>query len=126
MTQPSVLMYNFDMDERTRKIRRYLNRTKVRVRMVEAPDYSQPLGVLFELPGYVRVPMFHLSGTFKEEMLVMQGFSQEQLDGLLNLFKEEDIAPVELKAVLTVVNEHWTSIQLHEELMKERAMMEKK
>lgn len=46
-TQPAALLYNFNDPERLRQIRRYLNRQKVKTRIITAPEFLHPLGYLF-------------------------------------------------------------------------------
>ena len=46
-TQPTALLYNFKDPERLRHIRRYLNRQKVKTRIVTAPEFLHPLGYRF-------------------------------------------------------------------------------
>ena len=70
---PLILVYNFKPDERTRLIRRYLNKEKISFRMVEVPEFWQPLGYLAGLSGFQKDTSFHLGGNFFEEMLVMCG-----------------------------------------------------
>ena len=112
-TQSSVLLYNFNDPDRLRMIRRYLNRQKVKVRIVTTPEF-QPCA------------QFNLGKNFSEEMMVLNNFSSEQMDAFLAFFREEAIPSVSLKAMLTPVTQHWSSIQLHDELTKEHTMMHKK
>ena len=125
-TQSSVLLYNFNDPDRLRMIRRYLNRQKVKVRIVTTPEFLHPLGYLFELPGFQPCAQFNLGKNFSEEMMVLNNFSSEQMDAFLAFFREEAIPSVSLKAMLTPVTQHWSSIQLHDELTKEHTMMHKK
>ena len=118
-----VLMYNFSEDERTRQISRYLNIAGISYKTVPVTDYLHPLGYLFGLPGFSPSPQFNLSGNFSEEMLVMHNFSQEQQTDFLSFFHREGLTPVALKAVLTPVTQHWSSLRLHDELSKEHALM---
>ena len=106
-TQPEALLYNFNDPERLRQIRRYLNRQKVKTRIVTAPEFLHPLGYLFE-------------------MIVLKDFSSAQMDGFLAFFRENQLPPVALKAMLTPVTQHWSSIQLHDELSREHTLMHKK
>ena len=46
-TQPEALLYNFNDPERLRQIRRYLNRQKVKTRIVTAPEFLHLLGFFF-------------------------------------------------------------------------------
>lgn len=122
-TDAKILMYNFKENERTRHITRYLNISRISYKTVSVTDYLHPLGYLFGLPGFSPSPQFNLGGNFSDEMLVMYNFSQEQRTDFLNFFHREGLAPVDLKAVLTPVTQHWSSLKLHEELAKEHAMM---
>ena len=125
MSQTQVLLYNFTDSERLRRIRRYLNKEKIPVRLVQAPEFLETLGYLFEIPGFSRTPSFNLGGNFHEEMMVMKDFSDGQMDAFLAFFRENSLPPVDLKAVLTPVTMHWTSLQLYEELSKEHASLKK-
>lgn len=124
-TQPEALLYNFNDPERLRLIRRYLNKQKVKTRIVTAPEFLHPLGYLFELPGFQPSSQFNLGANFSDEMLVLKDFSSEQMDAFLAFFHEEQIPSVALKAMLTPVTQHWSSVQLHDELAKEHKMMHK-
>ena len=114
MNQPKVLLYNFTDQDRLRLIRRYLNKHQVQVRLVQVSEFLDPLGYLFEIPGFSRNPSFNLSGNFSDEMMVMEGFSQQQLQEFLSFFHENDLTPVALKSILTPVNVHWSSLKLYE------------
>ena len=121
--QPETLLYNFNDPERLRQIRRYLNRQKVKTRIVTAPEFLHPLGYLFEIPGFHPSSQFNLGSNFSDEMIVLKDFSSEQLDEFLAFFKENGLLPVNLKAMLTPVTVHWDSLKLHDELMKEHTEM---
>lgn len=114
-----ILCYHLPWDERTRKLRRYLNKAHIQIRMVEPAEFLHPLGFLFDIPGFGPCSQFNLGQNFPEEMLVMKDFSNEQLDAFLTFFQKEKLAPMTLKALLTPVNQHWNSLQLYEELKKE-------
>ena len=122
-TQPEALLYNFNDPERLRQIRHYLNRQKVKTRIVTAPEFLHPLGYLFEIPGFHPSSQFNLGSNFSDEMIVLKDFSSEQLDEFLAFFKENGLLPVNLKAMLTPVTVHWDSLKLHDELMKEHTEM---
>ena len=118
MSQTQILLYNFKDEDRLHQIRRYLNRHRISVRMVQQPEYLESLGFLFEIPGFSKNPVFNLGKNFQEEMMVLKDFSSEQLDEFLAFFKENGLLPVNLKAMLTPVTVHWDSLKLHDELMK--------
>ena len=119
MSDTQILLYNFEDPERLRSIRRYLLSQKITFQIVQPPEYWEPLGYLFHLPGFTRNSTFHLGGNFHDEMMVLHHFSQEQLDSFLAFFRNSHLKPVALKAVLTPVTQHWNSIKLYEELSKE-------
>ena len=58
--------------------------------------------------------------------MVLNNFSSEQMDDFLAFFRENQIPSVALKAMLTPVTQHWSSIQLHNELSMEHTLMHKK
>ena len=94
--------------------------------MVQQPEYLESLGFLFEIPGFSKNPVFNLGKNFQEEMMVLKDFSSAQMDSFLAFFRENQIPPVALKAMLTPVTQHWSSIQLHDELSREHTLMHKK
>ena len=126
MSQTQILLYNFKDEDRLRQIRRYLNRHRISVRMVQQPEYLESLGLLFEIPGFSKNPVFNLGKNFQEEMMVLKDFSSAQMDGFLAFFRENQIPSVALKAMLTPVTQHWSSVQLHNELSREHTLMHKK
>lgn len=125
MADAQILLYNFNDQERLRMVRRYLNREKISVRIVQAPEYLESLGYLFDIPGFAKNSAFNLGKNFQEEMMVMNNFSEKQMDNFLAFFRENNLPSVCLKAVLTPVTQYWNSLQLYEELSKEHAAMRK-
>ena len=125
-TDAQILLYNFKENERTKQITRYLNIAGISCKTVPVTDYLHPLGYLFGLPGFQPSPQFNLGGNFADEMLIMHNFSQDQQTAFLNFFHTSHLTPVDLKAVLTPVTQHWSSLKLHDELAKEHALMHRK
>lgn len=121
-----ILLYNFVENERYRQIRRYLNKSHIELHIVRAPEFSKPLGALFQLPCFPDQSVFLPGENFREEMIVMKDFSPQELDDFLAFFHKNSLAPVELKAVLTPVTIHWNSVQLYKELKKEQKAMNRK
>ncbi len=54
------------------------------------------------------------------ELLIFSGFPEERLDEFLAEYKKAEIAPVGLKAVVTLHNLGWSVYQLAAELYRER------
>lgn len=123
--QPKVLMYNIEQDVRGRKLRRYLQREGIAVKEVQTVEYLESLGCLLGLPMYPKNGLFNMGRTFSEEMLFLAGFSPGLLDDFLGFFANEGLAPVKLKAMLTAHNISWNSLQLYEELARERKSLKK-
>ncbi|MDO4275687.1 MAG: DUF3783 domain-containing protein [Eubacteriales bacterium] len=120
-----ALIYNLKDNERSKKIKRYLNRIGINIRQVQAPDFLHPLGFLFEIPGFSRNTRFNLGGNFTEEMLVMKDFTDKQMNDFFQFFRTNDLEPISLKAVLTPVNQYWDSLKLHQELLEEHRAFQK-
>ena len=120
MMETSALLYNFEDDDRTRQIRRYLHRAGITTRIVTTPDFLHPLGYLFEVPGFSPNPAFNLGQNFTEEMMIMKDFSEQQLDDFLSFIRSSGLKRIDLKAILTPVNQNWNSLQLYQELTAER------
>ena len=57
---------------------------------------------------------------FSEELLVMSGLGERQMDVLLTELRRQRI-PIALKAVVTPTNAGWTAAELYTELCRERA-----
>lgn len=116
MNMPQVLLYNLDTPKGA-KIRRMCLPLRIRTQLISPDCYSLPLGALAdgvveEVPG--------AEDTFSEEMLVLVNFTGPLLEQFLQGFRRNKIPPVPLKAVLTPTNREWTSLQLHQELLRER------
>ena len=76
MSQTQILLYNFKDEDRLRQIRRYLNRHRISVRMVQQPEYLESLGLLFEIPGFSKNPVFNLGKKFSGRKYGAEGFFQ--------------------------------------------------
>ncbi|MBR4502864.1 MAG: DUF3783 domain-containing protein [Clostridia bacterium] len=64
---------------------------------------------------------------FTDEMLVFAASDRERVFAFLDRMKEDGVAPVALKAVLTPFNIRWTAEELYRELFREhRAMTREK
>lgn len=97
---------------------------------VDARDRSRTLGELAGIAGFSSAAGTHnapLSPLLAPlpELLLFSGVSDEALDRFLAAYRQEGIAPVALKAVLTPANVRWTLEALLAELYRERAELEK-
>lgn len=116
MNHPMVLLYNLDTPKGA-KLRRMCLPLGLRTRLVEPAEYGLPLNDLVE----GKVPETPWTGeTFLDEMLLLVNCPGPLLDRFLQGFRRNKIPPVGLKAVLTPTNGGWTSLELKEELSRER------
>lgn len=116
MNMPLVLLYNLDKTKAA-KIQRMCLPLKIRVRQVSPECYTLPLGSLVDGDGTAAPDE---AAGFTDEMLLLVQFTGPLLEQFLQGFRRNKIPPVPLKAVLTPTNREWTSLQLHQELLRER------
>lgn len=116
MNHPMVLLYNLN-NEKGGKIRRMCLPLGLRTRLVEPAEYGLTLSQLVE----GQTPETPWAGEcFSEELLLLVNCPGPLLDRFLQGFRRNKIPPVGLKAVLTPTNSGWTSLELREELARER------
>ena len=96
---------------------------KLRVRPVTPEEYRQPLAALAGLlEPQPAAPAD--AAALPEEMLLLSGLNNQQLNALLRGFRTDRIEPVALKAILTPTNSSWDSITLYQALLEEHAAMQ--
>ncbi|WP_191398537.1 DUF3783 domain-containing protein [Flavonifractor sp. An306] len=116
MNHPMVLLYNLN-NEKGGKIRRMCLPLGLRSRLVEPAEYGLTLSQLVE----GQTPETPWAGEcFSDELLLLVNCPGPLLDRFLQGFRRNKIPPVGLKAVLTPTNSGWTSLELREELARER------
>lgn len=122
-TDACALLYNLEGTPRGRKVKFILIRLGIRIKNVSKEDYLQTIGFLTGSSQDTRSDAVYEGVGFSEEMLVMKGFTQRQLDDFLMYFRKEKIPKIHLKAVVTPTNQSWNSLQLYEEIKKEHEQM---
>ena len=115
MRSGTVLMYNCSGPEYS-KLRQIFAMLRLRMRPVEPERYHVPLGQLAEGKGESGEP----TQAIGESMLVFCGLGQALLNQVLEVIRLAQLPPIPLKAVLTESNKEWDTVQLYEELKKER------
>ena len=121
-SKASVLLYNFRDKKRTDKVKFVFVLMGIRIKTVEKAEYLQPLGVLVGEEGAEpTVERFEGEG-FTDEMLVLNHFTDSQMNYMLAYLKKEKIR-IPLKAALTPTNQYWNSLELYEEIKKEHEQM---
>ena len=99
----------------------------IRVRGVERDEYALPIGALAGIPA-TRPSNADASTapSFDDEMLVMCHMMSNELDAFLQAMREAGMPRIDLKAVLTPINVLWNSSDLHSELVREHASMQRR
>ena len=116
--QKIILAYNFTPERlQALKLICMMLRTQLREELL------QPVGYLAGLSEVAPVSEAYSGDEGQEEMLLMCGFSRQDLDRLLAAVKKGKLRQVALKAMLTPTNCTWSGLQLLQELSQEHAYM---
>ena len=111
--KPTILLINFQDQQKLRKLKMALLPFKLRIKTVEPQDYSQPIGYLAGVKevSQVQIPSALIpQEQMEKEMLILAGITGNLFDQVL------------YKAVLTEHNQNWNCMQLYKELEKEHNM----
>lgn len=122
----TVLLINFQDKGRLREIQMMLMAVKLRMRLVEKPEYANSIGYLAGVKEMAPAENAYDGEELDKEMMVFAGLTEEHLNQMLYLMRKSGMAPVDYKAVLTETNRHWTVPELYKELAKEHEAMSKK
>lgn len=109
--EETVLLYNIDQTEAGKAIISILEKLNVKVISVKSSDLMNPLGYLLGVDDFERGTEA-LNEIPNDDMMVMAGFEDQQVDILLQIFQEAKIPFIPLKAIVTQTNIHWTFMQL--------------
>ncbi|MCI9131479.1 DUF3783 domain-containing protein [Thomasclavelia cocleata] len=109
--QETVLLYNIDKSEAGKAIISILEKLNVKIIIVKSSDLMNPIGYILGEKGFERGTEA-LTTIPNDDMLVMAGFEDKQIDILLQIFKEANIPFIPLKAIVTQTNVNWTFMQL--------------
>ncbi len=120
----TVLLYNFTGD-RLKKIKMALLPLKMRIRIVEKPQFLQPLGFLAGIKGYSESPESFEAEGFDDELMLMSGFTNARINELLSSLYRHGLGKIDLKAVITPVNVGWNSIELYNAVKADHEEMNK-
>lgn len=123
MARPLLLTYNLN-PQTAEALKRLCDGMQIRCRAVQPSEYALPIGVLAGIPVAI-APDAAPAGGFNDAMLVICFMLSDQLDALLPALRQAGLS-IPLKAVLTPSNVSWNSIQLHDELAREHALMRRK
>ena len=117
MIKQAVLLYNCSGHQWT-KLHQMMMMLRFRIRVIKPEQYHLTLEQLAQGQGEPLEE--NVPEAFPESMMVFCGVNQAQLNAILNAIRLSKLPPIPLKAVLTETNREWDSVQLHEELLKEK------
>ena len=120
MAKQAILLYNCSGPQWT-KLHQMMMMLRFRIRVITPDRYHLSLEELAAGKGEAG----DAQEAIPESMMVFCGVSQPQLEAILNAIHLAKLPPIPLKAVLTESNRTWNSLQLREELLKEREELEK-
>ena len=95
---------------------------------MEKEEYLLPVGEVAEgrtaesINEEAGVETKETEAAFQDEMLLMCPENERMLDQALQRMRKEKVQ-VPLKAVLTEINKNWTSVALHDEILREHEKM---
>lgn len=115
----SVMLFNFTDKSRAQTIGKALLPLGIRIMKVNKEDYNQPLGYLAAVKEIEAVEGKYDGEELQGEMMVMVGITGKMVDQVLLALRKSGIGRINHKAVLTLTNQYWSTIQLYEELVKE-------
>lgn len=119
-----VFLYNLHTPK-GHAIEQLCKRLHIKCRHIEPCDYLERLGFITGTEGFDRIGIPFTGNAFDDEIMLLKNFEGPTLDHFLEAYREDGIAPIILKAALTPTNIHWNTLQLYEELARERRAFEK-
>lgn len=132
-TSETVLLYGIKDAKKEMRLKGILIQMGVRIKNVFPEQSGCKVGYLagikeleaVKLESENQIEENTKTEIIPDEMLIMRGFTNGRLDFLLKEMRRANVK-VELKAIVTDNNQHWTMIELYEELKKENAAMKAK
>ncbi len=122
-----MILYNIENKEKEQQLLELLKEMGIDGKSLDEKDAGKTVGELAEMAGGKAFPKKNASATPSDytlpEVLIFAGLPDETLDEFLAKYKGAGIAPVGLKAIVTVHNVNWTLYELIEELKRERIAM---
>ncbi len=109
--EETVLLYNIDKTEPGKAMISILKKLDVKVVIVKTKDLMNPVGYLLGNSDYKR-STDKIKEVPQDEMMVLSGFNDKQVDVLLQIFQKANIPFIPLKAIVTETNIEWSFLQL--------------
>ena len=117
----TLLLFNIHDEEKRTAIRLLSLRLGYSVQDVLPEQQNMKISELLSGAKLVRQNLI----PFTDEMMVMSGFSSQDMHTLLDGMRNKG-CPVRLKCIVTETNKSWTAARLHKELAAEDQAMRKR
>ncbi len=117
-----LLLFNME-DSKVTLIRTVCANLNVRLIRIYRPQYGESIGALAGIPAFSLTNQPYRGEDFDQQMMVMCGFSPDELDAFLKAYREAGIPPVWLKATVTPHNINWSAARLYRELAEEHRQL---
>lgn len=95
----------------------------VRIKNIFPEQFSQKIGFLAGMEGY-QVTQETCDGEIDQEVLILEGFSQQRINELLYRLVRTKQPRIELKAIVTETNASWSFYELYQEILREHKQMQ--
>ncbi len=118
-----IFLYNLHTPK-GEAIEQLCTKLHIKCRHIDPRDYLERLGFITGNKNFERIGIPFTGNAFDDEMMLLKNFEGNTLDLFLEAYRKAGITPVILKAALTPTNIHWNTLQLYEELARERRAFE--
>lgn len=113
-----ILLYHID-DKIKSIIQTIMDQLDVKVKIIQDNQVNETMGYLLDIPGYEEDTKKEFQETLDKEFVFFAGFSDDQLDMILEIFKAADIPYFPYKAMLTNDNITYRFYQLYQNVEQE-------
>ena len=121
---PVILAFNLDEDA-LKTLKGICDWLQLRLKSVPPESFALPLGALAGMPAAALGASLVGAPFFNDPMLVMCQLDEPRFNAFLGALRGSGIPAIPLKAVLTPTNANWSALQLHSELMREHAAIQR-
>lgn len=117
-----ILLYR--VDEKTKNIiQTIMDQLEVQVKTINETQVNETMGYLLGIPGYEEDIKNEFTETLEKEFIFFAGFSDEQLDMILEIFRAADVPYIPYKAMLTNDNIVYPFYRLYQNVEHEYQQM---
>lgn len=113
-----ILLFNIDAGK-AELIKSLCGGMGIQLVTIYKNQYGEKIGALAGINGFAPSMAVYSGEDFAAEMMVLCGFSSDELDEFLEKYRDAKIPPIILKAVATQHNISWSAADLYRELTQE-------